>query len=90
MLGSTREGHWEGREELRLAGAKHGAQRAGMAHRGLANEFYETNPVVDRIKALKSSGSSLRAIARALNEEGLPARRGGEWSASQVRNVLMR
>ena len=89
-LGSAREGHWEGLEERRLAGAKLGAKRAATAHRAAAGEFYAGNPVVDRIKTLHSDGNSLRKIAATLNEEGLTARRGGEWNASQVRNALRR
>jgi hypothetical protein len=37
------------------------------------------------IKALQEAGkTSLRAIAAGLNEQGITASRGGEWSALQV------
>jgi Recombinase len=34
--------------------------------------------------------TSLRAIAAALNERGIPTARGGEWQAAQVMRVLAR
>lgn len=41
------------------------------------------------IRYAQSHGaSSLREIASVLNESGIPAARGGEWSAVQVRRVL--
>jgi hypothetical protein len=45
-------------------------------------------PVIADIKA--SGASSLRQIADALNKEGIPTARGGEWSAVQVQRVLRR
>ena len=89
-LGSSRKGHWKGLEERRLAGAKLGAKRAATAHQEAADEFYNGNPVVARIRDLHGQGKSLRSIAAVLNEEGLTARRGGVWNASQVRNTLSR
>lgn len=32
--------------------------------------------------------TTLRAIAKALNDRGIPTARGGQWSAEQVRRVL--
>lgn len=43
-------------------------------------------PTVDRIRA--KGAVSLREIAAALNAQGVPAPRGGEWSAVQVSRVL--
>ena len=43
------------------------------------------------IKALQAIGAtSTRAIAAALNQQGIPAARGGEWTATQVWRVLER
>ena len=44
--------------------------------------------VVQLIKKRREDGESLRAIASALNEEGVPTKRGGAWYASTVRNAL--
>lgn len=43
---------------------------------------------VKRIKALKEAGATLREIASALNDEGVPTKRGGKWHASTVRYIL--
>jgi len=42
-------------------------------------------PVIDAIKA--DGAASLRQIAAALNARGIPAARGGEWSAAQVSRI---
>ncbi len=43
------------------------------------------------IKAIQREGvTSLRGIATALNERGIPAARGGQWQANQVRLVLQK
>lgn len=58
------------------------AQRKAHEHAALLR------PVVDR---LRSEGhTSLGAISRKLNEEGMRTPRGGQWHASSVRNLLAR
>lgn len=48
-------------------------------------------PVVARVVALRTEGSSLRAIADTLNSEEVPTAHGGaKWHASTVRKVLAR
>jgi len=44
--------------------------------------------VLRRMKAMKRKGESLRAIASALNAEGVPSKRGAQWSASSVARCL--
>jgi DNA invertase Pin-like site-specific DNA recombinase len=48
--------------------------------------------VMPTIRRLQERGAvSLRAIAKGLNEAGIPTARGrGEWSATQVRSMLLR
>jgi DNA invertase Pin-like site-specific DNA recombinase len=47
--------------------------------------------VVRRIQRLRARGLSLRAIAQALNEAGVPTAQGGkQWYAATVRGVLAR
>ena len=66
-----------GRERGRAARTARASERAG-----------DIMPV---IRALQSEGlTSLRQIAAALNERGIPAARGGAWSAMQVSRVLER
>jgi resolvase-like protein/recombinase len=43
-------------------------------------------PVIAELQA--SGAASLRAIARALNDRGIPTARGGKWFAASVRDVL--
>jgi hypothetical protein len=45
-------------------------------------------PVITELQA--SSATSLRAIASALNDRGIPTARGGKWFAASVRDVLAR
>lgn len=42
------------------------------------------------VKELQAAGASLRTIAAELNERGIPAPRGGRWSAVQVKRVVER
>lgn len=41
-----------------------------------------------RIKTLRANGTSLREIARQLNEEGIRPKRGRAWYASSIRSIL--
>jgi DNA invertase Pin-like site-specific DNA recombinase len=47
-------------------------------------------PTVARIMAMHQDGLSLRQIAAALNQDGIPAKRGGAWSAKTVSRVVGR
>jgi hypothetical protein len=67
------------------------AQRAAIeVVRARADE--RVAKLVPIIKSIQAKGvTSLRAIAEALNERGIPTARGvGEWKAGQVRRVLAR
>jgi DNA invertase Pin-like site-specific DNA recombinase len=44
-------------------------------------------PVIDRIKALRSDGKSLREVAAILDAENAPTRTGAHWSAMAVKNI---
>lgn len=43
---------------------------------------------VERVVALREAGLSLRAVAAALDERGVPTAGGGPWRASSVQDVL--
>ncbi|MEX2195210.1 MAG: recombinase family protein [Thermoleophilaceae bacterium] len=49
-----------------------------------------SDQVAARIVRERSSGRSLRGIARALTLEGVPAPRGGRWGHSTVRKIYLR
>ncbi len=44
--------------------------------------------VLERMRALRAAGASLRDIAEALNSEGIPSKRSRLWSASSVARTL--
>ena len=46
--------------------------------------------VVHKIASLRRTGAKLAAIASHLTSSGVPTRRGGRWSAEQVRSILAR
>jgi DNA invertase Pin-like site-specific DNA recombinase len=88
LLGSARPGHWEGREDRRLAGAKAGAEAAAKVHRQAAASAYaDLTPMMTEWRA---AGLSLVAIAERLNAEGHTTRRGRPWGPVQVLRVLQR
>ena len=45
---------------------------------------------IDRIMALRATGTAMDTIAETLNSEGLRPRSGKQWYGSAVRNVLLR
>lgn len=87
-FGSARPGHWTGREERRKAGSVAGGIRAAIQHQKAADEAYRD--VASMIIEQRHAGASLLAIARKLNSEGVPTRRGKLWAPSTVRLVLKR
>jgi hypothetical protein len=46
--------------------------------------------VLPLIQPLRTEGKSLRKIAKALNERGVPTVRGGQWAATQIADILKR
>ena len=88
QLGSARPGHWEGSEEARLSAAQKGAIAASAVRTAKAEEA--SVHLVPMMQELQASGTSLRAIAEALNADGHTTRRGAEWNQVQVKRVLDR
>jgi DNA invertase Pin-like site-specific DNA recombinase len=88
----------EGRTAVRALMSVAGSEQARVAARtrsGLAAARARRPAVEDRpdlaewIRAMRSSGMTLQAIADSLNEEGVPTARGGvEWRPSSVQSVL--
>ena len=78
----AREHRPPGAERRRL-GSKNGNER--QRERAMAR----VADLLPTIRELQGAGTtSLRALASALNERGVPALRGGRWHASSVRNAL--
>ncbi|MEZ5584448.1 MAG: recombinase-like helix-turn-helix domain-containing protein [Candidatus Competibacteraceae bacterium] len=64
-----------------------GAQKAAQTHRLRAAE-YRTR-VIPLLNQLQAEGiTSLKGLARVLNQRGIPTARGGQWYARTVKNVL--
>lgn len=85
LLGSRRPGHWHGREDRRLHGARVGNARSAIVRKLQAREAY--GPAMDVVSELK--GSSLRTIAAELDRRGISTATGrGSWTASGVRRMI--
>lgn len=71
-----------------LSSVSHKGRKAALKARRKAQERYAQDvlPVIEEKQRL--GATSLRQIAAALNEDGTPAPRGGQWSAVQVQRVL--
>ena len=65
--------------------AKGGAATAGIRRDATDKVAPQAMPV---ITALRNAGQSLRAIASALNDAGIPTAMGRQWHASSVRNLI--
>ncbi|HEV8066560.1 MAG TPA: recombinase family protein [Planctomycetaceae bacterium] len=87
-LGSARPGHWDGREQQRLAGTRKASAVAAQVHRQSADDAY--GDLYATMKELRASGQTFRQIASQLNQQGHSTRNGKEWNASQVLRVLRR
>jgi DNA invertase Pin-like site-specific DNA recombinase len=86
QLGSNRAGHWDGREEARLRGAKAGALAGAKARIAAKVDAYsDLLPIVTELRA---AGVSLEKIAEKLNADGHTTRRGKPWNPMQVLRVL--
>ena len=46
--------------------------------------------VLPLIQPLRAEGRSLREIANALNNRGVPTARGGKWAPTQIADILKR
>lgn len=88
LLGSARPGHWEGKESTRLAGLQKARSKAVEVVR--TNAVHAYRDMEQRLRELCTEGLSGRAIARVLEQERIPARRGVKWTGTQVLRVLRR
>jgi DNA invertase Pin-like site-specific DNA recombinase len=88
LLGSARPGHWEGRENARLAGLEKAQAASVKVRTQAAREAYAD--VLPEMLKHRADGLSLRQIAAKLNEQGHTTRRGKPWSPMQVKLVLDR
>lgn len=80
-------------EGVRIGGEALGWRRSdgvdGDGRRVVVLEQEEVD-TIERMRAMRADGASLRAIARALASESRRTKRGGRWDAATVRKVLLR
>lgn len=67
-----------------------GAQGVGKGRDRDAGPNPEELVVVKRIQEMRVDGMSYRQVATALDDEGIPARRGGTWQPMVVRRIAIR
>lgn len=85
LLGTHRPGHFIGTTEQHRRAAAVARKAAAAAHAAAAEPLYsEVRPV---IASMQSGGSSLQAIADALNAQGFTTLRGAAWNKMQVARV---
>lgn len=82
LLGSSRPGHWAGREERRLLGSQRGVERAAIVRRTSSRSHNAL--AVNEAASLVTAGQSWQAAADALNKRGLVTSRGNAWSKSSL------
>lgn len=76
-------------ERLTRVARSRGAQASAVTRRARAEQRADDlRPVIE--EARQSGALSLRAIAARLNEQGIPAPRGGTWTACAVHRTLAR
>jgi len=73
LLGSSRPGHWDGRQNLRYAGIRKAQPMGSAANAQSARDRYE-KILVPEIKRRREGGESLVAITAWLNEQGFKTR----------------
>lgn len=88
LLGSSRAGHWEGRENRRIEGLKRATATSAKIRQAQAISAY--SDLVPEMLRQRQAGLSLADIATKLNEQGHTTRRGRLWNAMQVKRVLDR
>ncbi|HLX64061.1 MAG TPA: recombinase family protein [Planctomycetota bacterium] len=87
-LGSNRPGHWQGREDARLAGLAKGREASIEARRAMA--LAAVADLAPTMQELRAKGESLAAIAEHMNTAGQQTARGSKWTAMSVKRVLDR
>lgn len=91
-LGLIRQRTESGRVAAMENGVKFGAPKYGetVVSKRERTESTDEKRIIELIRRHNRNGKSLGAIARLLNDKGIPTKRGKEWTATGVRNILQR
>jgi DNA invertase Pin-like site-specific DNA recombinase len=93
-LGSHRRGHWSGtvagtgeaRVDARQRGAEAGNGESAAVRHEAAVQHHAA--VVGEAARLRAAGSSWAVVAEALNNAGFTTRRGNQWNAARIHEVM--
>ena len=85
-LGSSRPGHWEGREDRRTAGQKKATEKAAKLKK--EKRLADVADLLPTLKELKEEGRSLRAIATEMESRGTTSPTGTPWNPMMVMRLL--
>lgn len=87
-LGSSRPGHWDGREAARVRGAKLGNERSAQVRHRMAMEA--VGDLLPEIRERRGAGESFASIADGLNQAGQRTSRDSKWTPMAVKRVIDR
>ena len=88
FLGSSRPGHWEGREERRMEGQKRATERAASLKRKQYGEH--AGEVIPLVEVLANKGYSLNRIQKYMEENEVLTPTGGPWYPMLISRLLKR
>jgi DNA invertase Pin-like site-specific DNA recombinase len=95
LLGSSRPGHWEGREHLRAQGLAKAQPKGVQANADAARERY-AEVIVPHIKARREAGETFEQIVEWLNAQGFTTRKtkrapnGSPFTVSTIYRLVKR
>jgi len=85
-LGSSREHHWEGKEQHRIEGQKKATIAAAKLRK--SQHMVAESEVLPKLLQFKDNGKSLRDIAACMNELNIISPSGSLWNAMMVMRLL--
>lgn len=88
LLGSARPGHWDGKEQQRLAGLAKGRVESIRTRQRKALEAVSF--LEDKVGTLRANKVAYREIADVLNAEGFTTPKGCAWRVRQVYLMCVR
>lgn len=81
-----RDGQWDRRSKHHLVPGIGQAKASDAARQKALNRAKDLQPILLRIQ--EHGVHTLRGIAKALNDEGIPTPRGGQWKPQQVKRLI--